>query len=81
MEGGGLIYQIHQFNIGLFSLDYIYYSKCESVVPLKDKKGITITNAIQKVSDKLNHKSTEHWQIKPVNFAIDQWNHGYKIML
>ena len=27
------------------------YSKCAWVVPLKDKKGITITNAFQKILD------------------------------
>ena len=30
------------------------YSKYAWIVPLKDKKGITITNALQKILDKPN---------------------------
>ena len=30
-------------------------------IPLKDKKGITITNAFQKVLDKSNHKPNKMW--------------------
>ena len=40
------------------------YSKYAWVIPLKNKKGITITNASQKILDKSN--------CKPVNFIIDQ---------
>ena len=32
------------------------YSKYTCVIPLKDKKGITITNAFQKILDKSNRK-------------------------
>ena len=32
------------------------YSKYDWVIPLKNKKGITITNAFQKILDKSNHK-------------------------
>ena len=32
------------------------YSKNTWVIPLKDKKGATITNAFQKILDKSNHK-------------------------
>ena len=31
------------------------YSKYASVIPLKDKKGITITNAFPKILDESNH--------------------------
>ena len=32
------------------------FSKCAWVIPLKDRRGITITNAFQKVLDESNHK-------------------------
>ena len=32
------------------------FSKCLWVIPLKDKKGFTITNAYQNVLNKSNHK-------------------------
>ena len=45
-------------------------SKYAWVFPLRDKEDITITNAYQ----------TRYGQIKLMNFAIDQWNCGYKTM-
>ena len=53
------------------------YSKYARVVPLKDKKGITITNVFQKNLDEPNHKPKKYGLIKEVRFAVDQ-NHGYK---
>ena len=49
---------ISKFNKGFrFFLCIIdTYSKCAWVIPLKDKKGITITNAFQKVLDKSSRK-------------------------
>ena len=35
------------------------YSKCEWVIPLRDKKRITDTNAFHKLLDKLNHKQNK----------------------
>ena len=60
------------------------YSKYAWVVPLKVKKGTTITNAFEKNLDESNHKRNKKnmGRKKPVNFAINQWNHGgYKIMI
>ena len=60
------------------------YSKYAWVVPLKVKKGITITNAFEKNLDESNHKRNKKnmGRKKAVNFAINQWNHGgYKIMI
>ena len=37
------------------------YSKCAWVVPLKDKKDNTITNAFQKILDESDHKSNKIW--------------------
>ena len=36
------------------------YSKCVCVIPLKDKKGITISNAFQKTSNKSNRNQMTH---------------------
>ena len=60
------------------------YSKYAWVVPLKVKKGITITNAFEKNLDESNHKRNKKnmGRKKAVNYAINQWNHGgYKIMI
>ena len=36
-------------------------SKYAWVIPVKDKKGITITNAFQKVADESNCKPSKIW--------------------
>ena len=61
---------ISKFNKGLrFLLCVIYiYSKCAWVIPLKDKRGVTITNAFEKVLNKSNRKP----YIRILNFTIDQ---------
>ena len=50
---------------------------------MKDKKSTTIKafqkNVEKKMSLVLNQIKYGH--IKPVQFAIDQWNHGYKVMI
>ena len=40
------------------------YSKFAWVIPLKDKKGIKITNALQKILDEFNHKPNKIWADK-----------------
>ena len=47
---------------------------------LKNKKGITITNAFQKISDESRHKTNEIWVDKG-NLLEDKRNHGYKIII
>ena len=49
---------ISKFNEGIrFLLCVIgVYSKCAWVIPLKDRKGISITNAFQKILDESNRK-------------------------
>ena len=47
---------------------------------LKNKKGITITNAFQKISDESQHKTNKIWVDKG-NFMKDKRNHGYKIII
>ena len=44
------------------------YSKCEWVVPLKDKRDITITNVFQKLLDKSNRKPKKIWVDKSSEF-------------
>ena len=44
------------------------YSKYIWVIPLKDKKGITITNAFQKILDESNRKPNKIWTDKVSKF-------------
>ena len=44
------------------------FSKYAWVVPLKDKKGITITNAFQKILDGSNRKPNKIWVDKGSEF-------------
>ena len=52
-----------------FSLSVIdIYSKYTWVIPLKDKKGITITNPFQKLLDESNRKPNKIWVDKGSEF-------------
>ena len=44
------------------------YSKCACVIPLRDKKGITITNVFQKNWNELKLKSNKIWVDKSSEF-------------
>ena len=44
-------------------------SKYACVIPVKDKIGITITNAFQKILDKSNHKPNKIWVDKDIEFC------------
>ena len=44
------------------------YSKHAWVVPLKDKKGVTIANAFQSILKKSNRKSNKIWVDKGSEF-------------
>ena len=46
------------------------FSKYAWVIPLKDKKGITINNAFQKILDGSNRRHGWYGLIKEVNFTI-----------
>ena len=52
------------------------FSKCAWVVPLKDQKGVTITNAFQKFQKNLIENQTKHGLIKEVNFTIISLKNG-----
>ena len=55
-----------EFKFLLFVIDI--YSKYVWVIPLEDKKGITITNAFQKLLDESNHKPNKIWVYKNSEF-------------
>ena len=61
---------ISKFNKGFRFLLYVIdiFSKYAWVVPLKDKKGISIVNAFQKMLDNAN--LIKYGLIKEVNFTI-----------
>ena len=44
------------------------YSKYACVIPLKDKKGITITNAFQKTLNESKHKPNKIWVDKSSDY-------------
>ena len=46
------------------------FRKYACVVPLKDKKGVTITNAFQKILKKSNKKPKKYGLTKQANFTI-----------
>ena len=70
--GADLAYMqlISKFNKGFRFLFCIIdiYSKYVCAIPLKDKKGNTITNTFQKVLDKSNHKPNKIWVDKGSKF-------------
>ena len=54
----------------------IFFSKYLQVIPLKDKKGITITDTFQKISDESNRKPNKLWVDKGSEFynrRIKSW--------
>ena len=61
---------ISKFNKGFrFSLCVIdIYSKYAYVIPLKNKKGITITNVFQKILKESNRKPNQIWVDKGSEF-------------
>ena len=63
---------MNKFNKGFqFLLRVIdTYSKYTWVVPLKDKKGITITNAFQNILDESGRKLNKVWADKGSDFCI-----------
>ena len=61
---------ISKFNKGFRFLICVIdiYSKYAWVISLKDKKGITITNAFQKLLDEFNCKPSKIWVDKRSEF-------------
>ena len=44
------------------------YSKYTCFIPLKDKKGITIASAFQKILNESNHKPNKTWVDRGIKF-------------
>ena len=67
---------ISKFDKGFrFLLCFIdIFSKYAWVVPLKDKKGVTITDAFQKILDGCNRKQNKIWVDKSSKF----YNNSFK---
>ena len=61
---------ISKFNKGFrFLLCVIYiFSKYACIIPLKDKKEITITNVFQKILKESNRKPSKIWVVKGSEF-------------
>ena len=61
---------ISKYNKGIrFLLGVIdIFSKFAWIIPLKDKKGITITNAFKKILDESNRKPNKIWVDKSNEF-------------
>ena len=57
------------------------FSKNAWVIPLKDKKDISIVNAFKQILKESNRKPTKYGLIKEVNFTIFLLKNGYKIMI
>ena len=67
-----------RFNKGICSLLCVIdiFSKYAWFIPLKDKKGITITNAFQKILDESQSKPIKIWVDKDSEFynrSIKSW--------
>ena len=62
--------QLSKFNKGIHFLLCVIdiYSKYAWVIPLKDKKVITITNAFQKILDESGRKPNKIWVDKGSEF-------------
>ena len=62
---------ISKFNKGFkfFLCAFDIYSKYAWVVPLKDKKGVSIVNAFQSILNKSNRKPNKIWVDKGCEFC------------
>ena len=70
-----------KYNIGFqFLLRVIdIYSKYAWFIPSETKKSIT--DAFQKFLNESNREPNKIWRDKDANFTIDQWNHGYRVII
>ena len=56
-------------------------SKYAWVVPLKDKKGVSIANAFQSILKDSNKKPNKIWVDKGSEFYKNYFKNGYKTMI
>ena len=73
---------LSKFNKGIKYLLCVIdlFSKYAFVVPLKDKKGISIVNAFQSILNKSKRKPNKIWVDKVLNFTTLLLKNGCKIM-
>ena len=73
---------INKYRKGKCFLPYLFnfYSKYAWVIPFKDNKCETNTQAFQKISKELNRKPTKYEWVKEVNFETDYYSHCQGIM-
>ena len=69
---------INKFNKGIRYLLCVIdiFSKYACVIPLKDKKGVTIVNAFQNVLDKSDRKPDKIWVDKGSEFYNSSFKNG-----
>ena len=69
---------ISKFNKGFRSLLCVIdiFSRYTWLVPLKDKKGVNIVDAFQKILDDSDRKPNKIWLIKEANFKIILFKNG-----
>ena len=74
---------LSKFNKGIKYLLCVIdlFSKYAFVVPLKDKKGISIVNVFQSVLNKSKRYKIKYWLTKVLNFRMLLLKNGYKIMI
>ena len=57
------------------------FSKHAWVIPLKDKKGVSIVNGFQKIINASKRKPNKTWVDKGSEFYNNSLKNGYKIMV
>ena len=57
------------------------YSKYAFVIPLKDKKGISIVNAFNKIIKQSNRKPNKIWVEKGGEFYNHVFKNGYQTII
>ena len=74
---------ISKFNKGFKYLLCVIdlFSKYTWIIPLKDKKGITITNAFPNILNESNPKPNKVWVDKNSEFCKRSMNHFCRIMI
>ena len=68
-----------EFTFLLYAMDI--FSKYAWVVPLKDKKGVSIVNEFQKILKESDRKPNKIWVDKGSEFYNNFFKNGYKIMI
>ena len=72
---------ISKFNKGFLLCVIDIFSKSAWVVPLKDKKGVSIANAFQSILKDFNKKPNKIWVDKGSECYNSSFKNGYKTMI